>query len=180
MPIAAWIGRDLRLARRLATVAALAAAAALAWVHAGDARWREAAGAVACRLARGLHAPGADGYQASPALQSAGQFTLFSYFAPYYRQTLAATPAQISALFFWFGLFGLIGNVLLTRHIDRFGARAAWPSRALITLSLLAWPLAGSLAATALVLVPWALGCFSANSAQQARLVLTAPALARR
>ena len=42
------------------------------------------------------------------ALQSAGQFTLFSYFAPYYRQTLAATPAQISLLFFWFGLFGLV------------------------------------------------------------------------
>ena len=42
--------------------------------------------------------------------------------SPYYRQTLAATPAQIGALFFWFGLFGLIGNVLLTRHIDRFGA----------------------------------------------------------
>jgi hypothetical protein len=30
----------------------------------------------------------------------------------------------------------------------------------------------------ALVLVPWALGCFASNSAQQARLALAAPALA--
>jgi predicted MFS family arabinose efflux permease len=30
----------------------------------------------------------------------------------------------------------------------------------------------------AIVLVPWALGCFSTNSAQQARLGLAAPALA--
>ncbi len=48
----------------------------------------------------------------------------------------------------------------------------------LITLSLLAWPLAGSLAVAAVVLVPWALGCFSTNSAQQARLGLAAPTLA--
>lgn len=178
MPIAAWIGETFGWRAAFATVAALAAAAAL-WVHAAmpdgvkppalsRAAWREA-----------VTHPVLMAIVLVTALQAAGQFTLFSYFAPYYRQTLAATPAQISALFFWFGLFGLIGNVLLTRHIDRFGAaRCVAIALALITLSLLAWPLAGSFAATALVLVPWALGCFSANSAQQARLGLTAPALA--
>ena len=178
MPIAAWIGETFGWRAAFATVAALAAAAAL-WVHAAmpdgvkppalsRAAWREA-----------FTHPVLMAIVLVTALQAAGQFTLFSYFAPYYRQTLAATPAQISALFFWFGLFGLIGNVLLTRHIDRFGAaRCVAIALALITLSLLAWPLAGSFAATALVLVPWALGCFSANSAQQARLGLTAPALA--
>jgi predicted MFS family arabinose efflux permease len=49
---------------------------------------------------------------------------------------------------------------------------------ALIALSLLAWPLGASPAAMAAVLVPWALGCFSSNSAQQARLSIAAPALA--
>ena len=44
MPIAAWIGETFGWRAALATVAALAAAAAL-WVHRGDARWREAAGA---------------------------------------------------------------------------------------------------------------------------------------
>ena len=49
---------------------------------------------------------------------------------------------------------------------------------AAVLASMLLWPLAGGLAGMALVLVPWALGCFSANSAQQARLSIAAPALA--
>ena len=47
------------------------------------------------------------------ALGGAGQFTLFAYFAPYYRQVLHAEPATISLLFMWFGAFGLLGNLLL-------------------------------------------------------------------
>ncbi len=178
MPMAAWIGETFGWRSAFATVAVLAAMAA-AWVYAAmpdgvkppalsRAAWREA-----------LTHPVLMAVVAVTALQSAGQFTLFSYFAPYYRQTLAATPAQISALFFWFGLFGLIGNVVLTRQIDRFGpARCVAIALALTTLSLLVWPVAGSLVAMAVVLVPWALGCFSTNSAQQARLGLAAPALA--
>jgi predicted MFS family arabinose efflux permease len=178
MPIAAWIGETFGWRSAFATVAVLGFVAA-AWVYAAvpdgvkpaalsRAAWREA-----------LTQPALMAIVAVTALQSAGQFTLFSYFAPYYRQTLDASPAQISAMFFWFGLFGLLGNVLLTRHIDRFGAaRCVSLTLVLITLSLLAWPLAGSLAAMAVVLVPWALGCFSTNSAQQARLGLAAPALA--
>lgn len=178
MPIAAWIGETFGWRAAFATVAVLGFVAAV-WVYAAvpdgvkpaalsRAAWREA-----------LTQPALMAIVLVTALQSAGQFTLFSYFAPYYRQTLDASPAQISALFFWFGLFGLIGNVLLTRHIDRFGAaRCVSLTLVLITLSLLAWPLAGSLASMAVVLVPWALGCFSTNSAQQARLGLAAPALA--
>jgi predicted MFS family arabinose efflux permease len=178
MPIAAWIGETFGWRSAFATVAVLGFVAA-AWVYAAvpdnvkpaalsRAAWREA-----------LTQPALMAIVLVTALQSAGQFTLFSYFAPYYRQTLDASPAQISAMFFWFGLFGLLGNVLLTRHIDRFGAaRCVSLTLVLITLSLLAWPLAGSLAAMAVVLVPWALGCFSTNSAQQARLGLAAPALA--
>ncbi len=47
-----------------------------------------------------------------------------------------------------------------------------------MALSLLLWPLGSNLGLVALVLIPWALGCFSSNSAQQARLVGIAPALA--
>jgi predicted MFS family arabinose efflux permease len=113
------------------------------------------------------------------ALQSAGQFTLFSYMAPYYKQVLGATPGQITLLFAWFGAFGLIGNLLLSRWIDRVGAgRAVAFTLALVVASLLLWPLALGFVSTALVLVPWALGCFASNSAQQARLGLAAPALA--
>jgi predicted MFS family arabinose efflux permease len=113
------------------------------------------------------------------ALSGAGQFTLFSYLAPYYRQVLGATPAQTSGLFFWFGAFGLIGNIAVARLIDRTGPdRAVTVALACMALSLLLWPLAGGLAAMAAVLVPWALGCFSSNSAQQARVGIAAPALA--
>ena len=46
-----------------------------------------------------------------------------------------------------------------------------------IALSLLLWPLGSSLLLAALLCVPWGLGCFAANSAQQARLAGIAPAL---
>ncbi|MBK9134346.1 MAG: MFS transporter [Betaproteobacteria bacterium] len=111
------------------------------------------------------------------ALSACGQFTLFSYMAPYYDHVLGADAAETSALFLWFGVFGVVGSVLMARWIDRLGAGvAATLGLAAMALSLLAWPLAGGIVGIALVLVPWALGCFSSNSAQQARLALAAPA----
>jgi DHA1 family inner membrane transport protein len=44
--------------------------------------------------------------------------------------------------------------------------------------SLLLWPLGRTLVWMALVMTPWAFGCFASNSAQQARLGLAAPVLA--
>ena len=112
-------------------------------------------------------------------LYSAGQFVLFSYFAPYYKASIGITPAQLSLLFLWFGLFGFIGNMVMSRYIDRIGtSRAVMLGIGSMAVSLLVWPLGTSLALAALVSIPWALGCFSSNSAQQARLVALAPALA--
>jgi predicted MFS family arabinose efflux permease len=108
-----------------------------------------------------------------------GQFTVFSYLAPTFKQTLSIEAGQLSLMFLWFGVFGLMGNVGLSRHIDRVG-----PHRAvLLTLGLMAltqalWPLGTSPWAMALLMVPWALGCFASNSAQQARLVNLSPQLA--
>lgn len=113
------------------------------------------------------------------ALSAFGQFTLFSYFAPYFKTTLGVEAGTLSLLFLWFGAFGLLGNVVLSRQVDRLGApRAVLLTQGLMALSLLAWPLGTSAWSAALVLVPWALGCFAANSAQQARLVGLSPALA--
>jgi predicted MFS family arabinose efflux permease len=112
-------------------------------------------------------------------LSSAGQFTLFSYLAPYFVQGLGAGASQISLLFLWFGALGLAGNVWLTHAIHRIGAaNAVALTLAAIALSLLVWPLAGGVAGAFIVLAPWALGCFASNSAQQARLALAAPPLA--
>ncbi len=112
-------------------------------------------------------------------LSAAGQFVVFSYFAPYWHQRLAVTPGELSLLFLAFGGFGLLGNVLMMRYIGRLGAdRAVLLGLGAIALSLLAWPLGATLLLAALVNIPWALGCFSTNSAQQARLVGLAPSLA--
>ena len=112
-------------------------------------------------------------------LYSAGQFVLFSYFAPYYKQKLGMAAGELSLFLMWFGAFGFVGNMLMSRHIDRIGpSRAVMIGIAGMALSLLAWPLGTSFLLAVLVAIPWALGCFSSNSAQQARLVAVAPALA--
>jgi len=112
-------------------------------------------------------------------LYSAGQFVLFSYFAPYYKQKIGITPGELSLLLMWFGVFGFIGNMLMSRYIDKLGtSRAVMIGIGAMAISLLIWPFGVSLALAAVVSIPWALGCFSSNSAQQARLVAIAPALA--
>jgi len=112
-------------------------------------------------------------------LYSAGQFVLFSYFAPYFKSRLGVTPIELSLLFAWFGVFGFVGNMLMSRHIDRLGAsRAVGIGIACMALSLALWPLGTTLELAALVSIPWALGCFASNSAQQARLLGISPALA--
>lgn len=109
-----------------------------------------------------------------------GQFVLFSYFAPYLNQTIGATSGTIALMFLWFGAFGLVGNLALSRWVDRLGApRAVLITLGLIALSLLLWPIGRyGFWPQALIAVPWALGCFSSNSAQQARLVHLSPELA--
>jgi predicted MFS family arabinose efflux permease len=112
------------------------------------------------------------------ALSGAGQFTLFAYFAPYYRQVLHANAAETSILFFWFGGFGLLGNLLLSRYVDRVGAPTVIAfSLSAMAVSMLIFPLALGVVSMALVMLPWALGGFASNSAQQARLGAAAPAL---
>lgn len=113
------------------------------------------------------------------ALSGAGQFTLFAYMAPYYRQVIGANAAETSFLFFWTGAFSLVGNLLLSRYIDRVGAaQVVMLAMIGMVISMLIWPLATGVVSMALVILPWALGGFACNSAQQARLGLAAPQLA--
>jgi predicted MFS family arabinose efflux permease len=112
-------------------------------------------------------------------LFGAGQFTLFAYFTPYFRDVLHASTNQSSLLLVWFGIFGVIGNLALARFIDRTGAHvAATAMVCLMALSFLIWPFASGVVGIGLATIPWAFGCFSSNSAQQARLSAAAPALA--
>jgi predicted MFS family arabinose efflux permease len=112
-------------------------------------------------------------------LFAAGQFVLFSYFAPYFKAKLDVTPSALSLFFMWFGAFGLLGNMVMSKYIDRIGApHSVMIGVGLMAISMAAFPLGTTLWLAALVCVPWALGCFSSNSAQQARLVGIAPPLA--
>ena len=178
MPMAAWIGGTWGWRTAFVLIGLLSFASAL-WV------WRAMPDGVkppALTLESWrstLRSPALMLCIAVTALYSAGQFVLFSYFAPYFKTTLQTTPAQLSLLFGWFGAFGFLGNMLASRHIDRVGApRMVLVCVGLMALSLLAWPLGTSLALAAVVCIPWALGCFSSNSAQQARLVGLGPTLA--
>ena len=178
MPMAAWIGGTWGWRTAFVLIGLLSFASAL-WV------WRAMPDGVkppALTLESWrstLRSPALMLCIAVTALYSAGQFVLFSYFAPYFKATLQTTPAQLSLLFGWFGAFGFLGNMLASRYIDRVGApRMVLVCVGLMALSLLAWPLGTSLALAAVVCIPWALGCFSSNSAQQARLVGLGPTLA--
>ena len=179
MPLSAWIGGLLGWRWAFGLVALLALlVAGWVWRAMPDGirpaalsrqAWAQTLGSPVLMLAVGV-----------TLLSSFGQFTLFSYFAPYHQQVLGLSAGLLALLFLWFGAFGLLGNVLVSHHIDRLGApRAVFITLAGMALSLLLWPLGASVWwIQALVLIPWALGCFSANSAQQARLVHMAPALA--
>ena len=178
LPLSAWLGETYGWAVAFDAVAVLAFIAAI-WVY-GVMPVGVRPAALSLRAWRDvLTHPVLMAMVMVTALSGAGQFTLFSYFAPYFRQVLAASTEQITLLLMWFGAFGLIGNVVLTRVIDRVGPNVAVTiTMAMIAVSMLLWPLGVGLASIAIVLVPWALGCFSSNSTQQARLSLAAPVLA--
>lgn len=178
MPLGAWIGGTLGW-RSAFTIVGLLSMVSAIWV------WRAMPNGIKPPAFSGalwratLHSRPLMLCVAVTALYSAGQFVLFSYFAPYYKITLDITPTQLSLLFAWFGAFGFLGNMWVSRNIDRLGpARAVMIAITGMALSMLLWPLGTSLVLAGLVCIPWALGCFSSNSAQQARLVGLAPQLA--
>ena len=178
VPIAAWLGETFGWRIAFGAIAALGVLGA-AWVYAVMPDGVRPAALSLSDWKTVLTSPVLMAIVAVTALSGAGQFTLLSYFAPYFKLALNASASQISLLFFCFGACGLIGNALMSRWIDRYGAsRAVAVTLVLMALSLLLWPFGTSVAALALILVPWGLGCFSCNSAQQARLGIAAPAFA--
>jgi predicted MFS family arabinose efflux permease len=178
IPIASVLGDAFGWRIAFAAIALVSAAAAI-WVHAAMPNGVKPAALTLADWKGVLRNPVLMAMVFVTALSGAGQFTLLSYFAPYFKLALHAGTAQISLLFFWFGLFGVIGNMLVSRWIDPLGAnRSVLLTLGLMALALLFWPLAVGFVGMALVLLPWGLGCFSSNSAQQARLGLAAPAFA--
>ncbi len=178
MPIGAYVGGTLGWRAAFGAVAVLSLVSAL-WVWRAMPNGVRPAALSAAAWSETLKSGALMLCVAVTMLYSAGQFVLFSYFAPYYKYKFDVTPAGLSVLFMCFGIFGFAGNVLMSRSIDRLGAaRCVMAGVGAMALSLLVWPLGTGLITAALVSIPWAMGCFSSNSAQQARLVGIAPALA--
>src|SRR5664279_1616817 len=178
MPFSAWLGDAFGWRSAFFAIAALGAIAAFWVLTTVPANVRPATlTRAAWRAAFG--SPVLMAMVLVTALAGAGQFTLFSYFAPYFKSVIGAGTTEVTLLFVWFGAFGVLGNALASRYVDRFGAdRAVGFALVLMAASLLAWPWATTGVGAAIVLVPWALACFSTQSMQQARLGAAAPSLA--
>jgi MFS transporter, DHA1 family, inner membrane transport protein len=117
----------------------------------------------------------------------AGQFVVFSFMVAALEKGLGFDNAAVAALLLFYGVFGVIGNTLAIRFIARLGAdRVVQIALILVAIGIVLWGVAfyvggrGWLVITLLGLgnIAWGLGGFSANSAQQGRLVAAAPALA--
>ncbi len=178
LPLAAWIGETHGWSAAFSTVGGLAliAAAAVGMTMPNGVRpatlslraWGEV-----------LTHPVLMAMVAVTALSGAGQFVLFSYVTPYFRDVLGATRDQTAGLLMGFGVAGLVGNMVVSRMVDRVGVHTAIAaSLGLMAVALLLWPLATTVVGMAAVLLPWGLGCFSSNSTQQARFGIVVPALA--
>jgi predicted MFS family arabinose efflux permease len=178
MPVGAYLGGALGWQSAFLLVAALSLISAM-WV------WRAMPDGVTppamsrSAWAETLQSPALMTCILVTTLYAAGQFVLFAYLSPYYKATLDISPLQLSALFMWFGALGLFGNIWMSRNVDRLGApRMVWMGICGMMLSMAIWPLGTSLILAAVVTSPWAISIFATNSAQQARLVGFAPALA--
>ena len=178
MPMAACIGETFGWRCAFVAIAALGAGGAV-WVCAA---MPDGVRPAALKLRDGarLHASGADGDRAGHRAVGRRPVHGVLVLRAVLQHVARRRRDEISLLFVWFGAFGLIGNVLLSRYIDRIGA-APRGRRSLVLMARLAAAVAARHAASRRwrsSLVPWALGCFSSNSAQQARLGIAAPALA--
>lgn len=178
MPLGAWIGGTLGWRWSMGLIAALSGVGAW-WL------WR--------RMPNGVVPPALSAAAWRQTLSSrtmlvtlsvtvlsaGGQFVLFSYMAPYIHSRFDTSPSQFSALLVGYGGMGFVGNALLSRYIDRVGAaRGVFMALMCISCGMLIAPWANSWLVMGAVLLPWGLGVFASNSAQQARLVGHAPWLA--
>ncbi len=116
-------------------------------------------------------------------VQGSAQFVLYSYLVPLMQAQAGLDAARAGAVFGVLGVFGLLGNLMGARLMDRLGpARVVQIALWLMLLAFALWPLIrlsdGHWLVLGLVCAIWGLPVFACNAAQQARLVSLAPDLA--
>lgn len=100
------------------------------------------------------------------ALTVTGHFTAFTYISPFLAERGGFEPSTIAVYLLWLGASGIIGNVLVSRFIDRSPELCLAASLSLLAASLiLAGPAASSAAGTALLCLCWgaSMGASSLN-----------------
>ena len=183
MPVGALIADHVSWRGGFALIAVLSVVAAL-WVARVTPRGLKLARISRAAWAATLRNRGLLTVLSVTLLFASGQFALMTYIAPSLAELTGGRSVWIAALMGLLGLMGVIGNTWASRRIDRIGSdgvvniAVAAMLVAMILWGLstwsdgLRWPL---LIAS---IVAWGLGCFSSNSAQQARLYQLAPTLA--
>ena len=111
------------------------------------------------------------------AIQAAAQFTVLSFLVPSFKTLFNASPETISILLVAFGVTGVAGNIIGARMVDRIGAAKVTLLGliSMLTSHVLWLFVPGSWSLLLAFLLLWGIGCFSTNSAQQARLVMLSP-----
>lgn len=111
------------------------------------------------------------------AIQAAAQFTVLSFLVPSFKTLFNASPETISVLLVAFGVTGVAGNIIGARMVDRIGAAKVTLLGliSMLTSHVLWLFVPGSWLLLVAFLLLWGIGCFSTNSAQQARLVMLSP-----
>ena len=111
------------------------------------------------------------------AIQAAAQFTVLSFLVPSFKTLFNASPETISILLVAFGVTGVAGNIIGARMVDRIGAAKVTLLGliSMLTSHVLWLFVPGSWLLLVAFLLLWGIGCFSTNSAQQARLVMLSP-----
>lgn len=112
--------------------------------------------------------------------QMSGQFTVSVYMGPVLSQLAGSGPGAVGVFFSLLGGAGLIGNLAATSIVARIGVKRTLALfMLLMTGGAAIWAFgAGFLAVMGAGIFLMGLGITAANSMQQARLILAAPALA--
>jgi MFS transporter, DHA1 family, inner membrane transport protein len=119
-------------------------------------------------------------------LSFVAQFMLFSFLVPFLEKGFGFGPLAVPALLLIYGLFGVLGNSLAVKLLPRLGSNqfvtcgllAIASSAVFLGLASITLGSPASVILVILALCVWGLAGFASNSAQQGRLMESAPQLA--
>ncbi len=171
IPLGTLIGASLGWRTAYAVVAVVAGVAlALLWVAVPTGLRVQPLSLAAWRSA--LSSPAILFVLAVSLVAMSAQFTFFSYTAPVLKSALDASPGMIAVFFALFGVTGVVGNILATRLVSRWGVDklVLMSIGALVVGAVVVSLSFGAFLGMLVGLVVWGLGTFSTNSLQQSRL----------